>query len=165
MLSCCATFITNHITLYGAWENIGPQEEEHSHTYIHTYTHTHPPINTQTHTHTYTEESKTHQCVICSKTVGGRVCKYVHESAIHNVLTQGRTVQKGGSNHPNSPANHTLKHTRAHMTIAWEYRTMDFVKHLSDVFKHLFLLCALMSKHICLPQSDKRQWGPSALRA
>jgi len=27
----------------------------------------------------------------------------MQERAIHNVLTQGRTVQKGGSNPPNSP--------------------------------------------------------------
>ena len=28
----------------------------------------------------------------------GRVYEYMHERAIYNVLTQGRTVQKGGSN-------------------------------------------------------------------
>jgi len=30
--------------------------------------------------------------------MGGRVCEYVHAKAIYNVLTQIRTVQKGGSN-------------------------------------------------------------------
>jgi len=32
----------------------------------------------------------------------------MHARAIHNFLAQGRTVQKGGSNPPNPPANHTL---------------------------------------------------------
>ena len=44
--------------------------------------------------------------------VGGRVCKYMRANdarAIHNALTQGRTVQKGGSNPPNPTANHTLR--------------------------------------------------------
>ena len=39
---------------------------------------------------------------------GGRVCEYMHARAIHNVLTQVRTVQKGGSNPPKPPENHTL---------------------------------------------------------
>jgi len=42
------------------------------------------------------------QCFICQKKGGGRVCEYMHARAIYNVLTQGRTVQKGGSN-PQSP--------------------------------------------------------------
>ena len=29
---------------------------------------------------------------------GGRVCEFMHAMAMYNVLTQGRTVQKGGSN-------------------------------------------------------------------
>ena len=46
-------------------------------------------------------------CVlIVPKEVGGRVYKYLHERAIYNVLTLGRTVQKGGSNPPRE--NHTL---------------------------------------------------------
>src|SRR6218665_1108570 len=46
---------------------------------------------------------------ICPKKVGGRVCDYKHAKDIYNVLTQGRTVQKGGSNRANpQPANHTL---------------------------------------------------------
>ena len=32
---------------------------------------------------------------------GGRVCKYMHTRAIHNAVTHGRTVQKGGSHPPN----------------------------------------------------------------
>jgi len=32
----------------------------------------------------------------------GRACKYMHERTIHNVLPQGRTLQKGGSN-PTNP--------------------------------------------------------------
>src|SRR6218665_1348932 len=47
-------------------------------------------------------------CVICPKKGGGRVCKYMHARAIRNALTQGRTVQKCGSNPPDLPANHTL---------------------------------------------------------
>jgi len=30
----------------------------------------------------------------------GRVCEYMHARAIHNVLTQGRTVQKGRGVNP-----------------------------------------------------------------
>src|SRR6218665_512614 len=41
------------------------------------------------------------QCVICPKKGGGRVCEYMHARAIFNVLTQGQTVQKDGSNPPN----------------------------------------------------------------
>src|SRR6218665_4007947 len=48
------------------------------------------------------------QYVICPKKGGGRVCKYMHATAIYNALTQGRTVQNSGSNYPNPPANHTL---------------------------------------------------------
>jgi len=50
--------------------------------------------------------------VICPKKGGGRVCEYIHARAIYNVLTQGRTVQKGGSKPQTLPANHTL-HRRA----------------------------------------------------
>jgi len=32
---------------------------------------------------------------------GGRICEYMHARAIHNVLTQSWTVQKGWSNPPN----------------------------------------------------------------
>ena len=46
--------------------------------------------------------------MICPKKVGGRVCEYMHAGAIYDALTQGRTVQKGGSNTPNAPASHTL---------------------------------------------------------
>jgi len=46
------------------------------------------------------------QCVISPKKGGGRVCEYMHVRATHNVLTQGQTVQKGGSNP--QPPNHTL---------------------------------------------------------
>ena len=42
------------------------------------------------------------QYVICPKKGGGRVCEYMHAEAIYTALTQGRTVQKGGSN-PNLP--------------------------------------------------------------
>jgi len=38
------------------------------------------------------------QSVICPKKVGGRVCEYMDARTIYNVLTQGRTVQKGGLN-------------------------------------------------------------------
>jgi len=38
--------------------------------------------------------------------------KYMHERAIHNALTQGRTIQKGRSNLPNPLANHTLRFGR-----------------------------------------------------
>jgi len=38
------------------------------------------------------------QYVICSQKGGGRVCEYMHARVIYNVLTQGRTVQKGVSN-------------------------------------------------------------------
>ena len=31
----------------------------------------------------------------------GRLCKYMHARTIHDVLAQGRKVQKGGSNPPN----------------------------------------------------------------
>ena len=48
------------------------------------------------------------QCVICPKKGEGRVCEDMHARAIHNVLTQGWTVKKSGSNYPNPPANHTL---------------------------------------------------------
>ena len=44
------------------------------------------------------------QYVICPR---GGVCEYMHARAIYNVLAQGRTVQKGGSN-PQPLANHTL---------------------------------------------------------
>jgi len=33
--------------------------------------------------------------------VGGRVCNYMQAKAIHNAVTQGRTVQKGWSIPPN----------------------------------------------------------------
>ena len=33
---------------------------------------------------------------------------YMHARAIHNALTQDRTVRKGGSNPPNPPAGHIL---------------------------------------------------------
>ena len=36
-----------------------------------------------------------------SQKVGGRVRKYMHTRAIHNAVTQGRTVQKCGWNPPN----------------------------------------------------------------
>src|SRR6218665_175956 len=45
------------------------------------------------------------QCVICPKKVGGRVCEYTH--TIHNILTQGRTVQRLDRT-PNPLPNHTL---------------------------------------------------------
>jgi len=49
------------------------------------------------------------QNVICPKRVGDRVCEYMHARAIPNVLAQGRTLQKDGSNPPNLPEIHTLK--------------------------------------------------------
>src|SRR6218665_3644309 len=39
------------------------------------------------------------KCVICPKKWWEG--KYMHARTIHNVLTQGKTVQKGGSNPPN----------------------------------------------------------------
>jgi len=45
-------------------------------------------------------------CDLPKKAWEGRVCRYMHARTIHNVLAQGRTVQKvekGGSNHPNPP--------------------------------------------------------------
>ena len=33
------------------------------------------------------------QCVICPKKGEGRVCQYMHARAIHNALTQGRTLR------------------------------------------------------------------------
>jgi|SRR6218665_3899062 len=47
----------------------------------------------------------THTWPVCGlfQKGGGRVCKCMHARAIHKVLTQSRTVQKGGSNHHNPP--------------------------------------------------------------
>src|SRR6218665_1125674 len=51
--------------------------------------------------------------------VGDRVCECMHARAIHDVLKQGRTVQKGGSKPPNPPANHTMLLLRGAPGIAW----------------------------------------------
>jgi len=66
--------------------------------------------------------------VICPKKVGGRVCEYMHARAIYNVLTQGRTVQKGGLK---PPTNHTLvtgrfvvKHTG---TALWDLEIIQYL--------------------------------------
>jgi len=41
----------------------------------------------------------------------------MHARAIYNAVTQGRTVQKDGSNLPNPPVNHTLKFVGPEQTI------------------------------------------------
>jgi len=43
---------------------------------------------------------QTQRLAVCylSQERWGRVCEYMHARAIYNVLTQGKTVQKGGSN-------------------------------------------------------------------
>ena len=43
---------------------------------------------------------------------GGRLYEYIHARAINNVLTQSRTVQKGGGRTSNSSENHTMRKVR-----------------------------------------------------
>ena len=47
-----------------------------------------------------------HSVLFVPKKVGSQVCEYIHARAIYNVLTQGRTVQKGWSNLPTPGKSH-----------------------------------------------------------
>src|SRR6218665_1641430 len=66
-------------------------------TCVHVFVCIHPVyVNVSVHVRVYS-------VLFVQKKVGGRVCEHMHARAINNALSQGRTVQKGGSN-PQPPS-------------------------------------------------------------
>ena len=50
-----------------------------------------------------------------------RVCEYIHARAIHNAVTQGRRVQKGGLNPPKGPSIYDVNTEGEGVRLMWTH--------------------------------------------